>query len=115
MSRNEHAFASYAALLTDPSAAPWWNVVVITASSERQAATYRSEIQSRLQSGRLPRNTEYVVVADVAGRRMGSGAATIHALGIITRRSPESLQRWWKSSRVLLLHSGGDSRRLPQY
>lgn len=115
MSRNEHDFAAYAALLTDPSAAPWWNVVAITASSERQAASYRTEIQNRLHSGRLPRNTEYVVVADVAGKRMGSGAATIHALGIITRRSPESLERWWQHSRVFVIHSGGDSRRLPQY
>jgi len=42
---------------------------------------------------------------------MGSGGATINAL---TEIAPAGVD-WWKGHRVLLIHCGGDSRRLPQY
>jgi fucokinase len=88
----------------------FWDVVIITASSERQAELYREEIQRRSSSGLLPRETKFLVVPDPGGQRVGSGGATINALGILGKD-----RTWWSEHRALLVHSGGDSRRLPQY
>jgi fucokinase len=88
----------------------FWDVVIITASSERQAELYREEMQRRNSSGLLPRETKSLVVPDPGGQRAGSGGATINALGILGKD-----RAWWSDHRVLLVHSGGDSRRLPQY
>ena len=88
----------------------FWDVVIITASSERQAELYRDEIQRRSLSGMLPKETQFLVVPDPADRRVGSGGATINALGVLGKDL-----EWWSEHRALLVHSGGDSRRLPQY
>ena len=87
-----------------------WDVVIVTASSARQAGLYREEIERRSLSGMLPAETQFLVVADPDDRRVGSGGATIHALGVLGKN-----REWWNGHRVLLVHSGGDSRRLPQY
>ena len=88
----------------------FWDVAIITASCERQAALYRSEIDRRRTASMLPEDTEFLVVPDPGDRRIGSGSATINALGILGKD-----QEWWELHRALLIHSGGDSRRLPQY
>ena len=88
----------------------FWDVVLVTASSERQAALYRDEIERRRQTGMLPEETEFLVVPDPDDRRVGSGGATINALGVLGKD-----KEWWRDHRALLIHSGGDSRGLPQY
>lgn len=88
----------------------FWDAVIITASSERQAALYRDELERRRVGGMLPEETNFVVVPDPGDRRVGSGSATINALGVLGRN-----REWWERHRALLVHSGGDSRRLPQY
>jgi len=92
-----------------------WDAVVLTASSARQAELYRAEIERRKLAGALPAATEFVVVPDPDGRRVGSGGATINALGVLAQAHPAGGRAWWEAHRVLLIHSGGDSRRLPQY
>ena len=87
-----------------------WDAVVLTASSARQAELYRGEIERRQLSGALPAGTEFLVVPDPGDQRVGSGGATIYALGALAKT-----REWWNTHRVLLIHSGGDSRRLPQY
>lgn len=87
-----------------------WHVVMVTASSERQAGLYRDEIERRRLSGMLPEETEFLVVPDPDDRRVGSGGATINALAVLGKD-----RAWWSGHRALLVHSGGDSRRLPQY
>ena len=88
----------------------FWDVVIITASSERQAVLYRGEIERRKSMGMLSEGTEFLVVPDPGDRRVGSGGATINALGVLSKDV-----EWWDQHRALLIHSGGDSRRLPQY
>ena len=88
----------------------FWDVVIITASSERQAALYRGEIERRRTAGMLAEGCEFLVVPDPGDRRVGSGSATINALAVLAKDV-----EWWKHHRALLIHSGGDSRRLPQY
>jgi len=87
-----------------------WDVVIVTASSERQASLYRDEILRRRLSGGLPEQTQFLVIPDPGDRRVGSGGATINALGVLGKD-----RTWWGTHCVLLVHSGGDSRRLPQY
>jgi fucokinase len=53
------------------------------------------------------------VVADPQDRRVGSGTATLLAVAAIAPR--EGVEHWWRGQRVLLIHSGGDARRLPAY
>ena len=87
-----------------------WDVVMVTASSVRQAGLYRDEIERRRLSLMLPDVTEFLVVPDPDDRRVGSGGATINALAVLGKD-----REWWRGHRALLVHSGGDSRRLPQY
>ncbi len=96
---------------------PWWDVVLLTASSDRQADSYRREIELRKDRGRIPPGVLYLVVADPGGERIGSGGATLNALRSLHQALGERCaeESWWQRNRVFLVHSGGDSRRLPQY
>jgi fucokinase len=125
----ERARRLYAAAVAEIASAPaWWTAVVLTASSARQAERYRAEIQRRRDNGKIPGTAQYLVVPDLEGRRIGSGGATIQAVGELVsgalfRSGQKSaatapaggLAGWWAEQKVLLIHCGGDSRRLPQY
>ncbi len=89
----------------------WWSAVIITAGSEAQAELYRQQIHQRSESGCLPRNVKWQVVPDPEGRHIGSGGATLRALQVLNRPDPA----WWDRNRVLMIHAGGESRRLPEY
>jgi len=100
--------------------APWWTAVVVTASSERQAQCYRGEIERRCREQKVPDGVLYLVVPDPGDRRVGSGTATLHALAALCAAAgldleTQSLEDWWGRHRVLMIHSGGEARRLPQY
>ena len=121
----ERARRLYAARVANTSFAPlWWTAVVITASSNRQAERYRWEIRRRETGGKIPTSVTYMVVPDIGDRRIGSGAATLNAVRALTRQllfadavTPPTIELadWWSRQRVFVIHSGGDSRRLPQY
>jgi len=117
----QRARKQYLALLTGQGHdAGWWSAVIITASSQRQAERYQSEIDRRRREGKLPPGAIYLVVPDVGDRRIGTAGATLNALrSYAGLRLPDlpvgSLQQWWERERVLIIHSGGDSRRLPEY
>jgi len=114
------ARTAYAARIAGEASAPWWTAVVITVSSARQAERLRDEIQHRLRHNRIPSGLPYWVVPDIGDQRMGSGGATINAISSIEKEiagrpgvpPPET---WWGSQRVLAIHAGGDSQKLPQY
>ncbi|MCP5115679.1 MAG: hypothetical protein GY953_33040, partial [bacterium] len=108
---------AYVELIAGSSSVEWWNAVVVTASSDRQAERYRMEINRRQAEGKRPQGVRYLVVPDIQGMRIGSGGATLHALGVLAREAGVSspFEEWWENQRVLMIHSGGDSRRLPEY
>ena len=87
---------------------PVWDYVVITASDEQQAEGFRAQIEARRDY--LPKRTQFVVVPDEGGVRVGSGGATLSVLRHI-RQQEESFE----GLRILVVHSGGDSKRVPQY
>ncbi len=110
---------AYGVRIAGGSVAPWWTAVVVTAGSTNQAERYESEIQRRRERGALPSAVPFLVVPDPESARLGSGGATLHALRALAPgfRDPSLpiLHEWWEEQRVLIVHSGGEARRLPQY
>ncbi len=98
-------------LAESPAAKPWWSAVIVTAGSHAQAELYRRQIRDRSERGYLPRNVSWQVVPDPEGRHIGSGGATLKALQSLGQSDPG----WWARNRVLIIHAGGESRRLPEY
>ena len=92
-----------------------WDYVILTASNEEQALAYRQQIDDRLAMGQLPESTTYMVLSDPDGKRVGSGGATFNVLRYIAEQDNEEQQDHFKGKRILVIHSGGDSKRVPQY
>lgn len=111
-----------------------WDYVILTASSEEQAEGYRQQIAERQRGGFLSQAATYAVLPDPEGKRVGSGGATFHVLkylaeqGIGIRENAaeksaealpehgeEDLSAIFRGKRILVIHSGGDSKRVPQY
>lgn len=88
-----------------------WDWIVLTASNEEQAKIYNSEIEYRLNQGVIPKNINYLVLPDPEGKRVGSGGATLNVLAEIKKRD----NRDFSELKILTIHSGGDSKRVPQY
>ncbi len=98
------------------STASSWDVCIITASNEDQARAYRLQIEHRLQANLLPDNTRYLVLPDPDGKRVGSGGATLNALlRSYLMLKDEKEGNYFENNRILIIHSGGDSKRIPQY
>ena len=76
-----------------------FDLVVLTAANAAQARGYREQLRGR---------AGYVVVPDPGGRRVGSLGATVNVLRLLRRRG-------MAKGRVLVCHSGGDSKRTPAY
>lgn len=89
--------------------------IVVTAAREAQARGYRAFLEDRERRGELPRGARWLVVTDPRGRRAGSGTATALALAAVAepRRGRDAADL--RGRRVLIIHSGGDSRRLPAF
>ena len=79
---------AYAEHIRGSAAAPWWDAVVLTASSERQAERYMEEIRSRQHQGTIP-DALYLAVPDSGDRRIGSGGATLNALRVLAAKLPK--------------------------
>jgi fucokinase len=102
-----------------------WDYLILTASNDRQAAGYESQLANRRRAGLLPEIGTALVVADPLGKRVGSGGSTLYCLMRVLeaeiRRSGTaandfpSLERILRGLRILILHAGGDSRRVPAY
>jgi len=105
----------------------YWDALVVTASNAEQAAGYRRAIDRRRALDLLGDFSEVLVVPDPDGRRIGSGGSTMLALAEVGSRfllqgaavhghTPEErLRSVLAGRRVLVIHAGGDSRRLPAY
>ena len=102
-----------------------WDYLILTASNERQAQAYEGQVRLRREVGLLTRVRDTMVVADLAGRRIGSGGSTLYCLALVANRERErrgigakgreTIEELFSGLRVLIVHAGGDSRRLPAY
>lgn len=122
----------------DPARVPAWDAVALTAASPEQAALYGRQLARARRLGRFPPSTAALAVPDPGGARIGSGGATLHAVASLVRHllsqaseeeiaeffpepngsSPADLPlgsviRFMATKHVLLLHAGGDSKRVP--
>lgn len=89
-----------------------WDYIILTASNEQQAEGFRQQINERQKAHLLPPHTHFAVIPDPDGKRVGSGGATLNVLKYIAQREGSSD---FTGKRVLVIHSGGDSKRVPQY
>ena len=104
-------YADYKRSLVNP-AFPHWDYIVLTASDENQAENYRIQLDMRKKRGLLPAKTKFLVVPDKDNKRVGSGGAT---LSVIRKIAELTGNCSFKNIRTLVIHSGGDSKRVPQY
>lgn len=86
-----------------------WDYIVLTSSNKQQSEIYRRMIDYRLQNNLIPK-AEYIIIEDIEGKRIGSGGATLNVLKKIYEQY-ENLD----DKKILLINSGGDSKRVPQY
>ncbi len=93
---------------------PVWDYIVLTASDENQAEGYRKQIEERKDF--LPSKTHFAIIPDEGGKRVGSGGATLSVLKYIYEREQKITgQGHFDHLRILVIHSGGDSKRVPTY
>lgn len=91
---------------------PHWDYVILTASNDHQAEGFRTQLRVRQEADLLTKQTKFAVVADPEGRRIGSGGATLNVIRYLLEQ-----EKFFDFSRkrILVIHSGGDSKRIPQY
>ncbi|OQR68782.1 fucose-1-phosphate guanylyltransferase-like [Tropilaelaps mercedesae] len=89
----------------------FWDAVVFSVCDASQREAFHEQIARLKQYGAIPL-VDYVAIEDVPHYKMGSGGATMRILS-------ELCSIWGQdkllSRKVLLIHTGGQSRRLPQH
>ena len=102
-----------------------WDYLIVTASNDIQAKAYQRQLAMRQALGKLAEFGHVMVVADPQGKRVGSGGSTIFCLlEVLDRefrgtpaavRDAAAIVERLARRRILILHAGGDSKRLPAY
>lgn len=96
-----------------------WDYLIVTAANGAQALAYEAQIQLRRRVGQLAEVGEVLVIPDRGGKRIGSGGSTVDCLRQVVdreRREPSlTAETILSRLRILIVHAGGDSRRLPAY
>jgi len=102
-----------------------WDYLILTAANDDQARAYRRQLRFRRESGLLTHVKTALAVPDPKGRRIGSGGSTLLCLLHVLNRElgkrpaaladPGTWEKTLQDKRILIVHAGGDSRRLPAY
>jgi len=97
-----------------------WDYLIITSTNKAQADLYKEQIRLREKLGLIPGVKRILVVADPEGKRIGSGGSTLFSLLTVLYNEQESFKledakRILENLRILIVHAGGDSKRLPSY
>ena len=87
---------------------PRWDYIILTASNEQQAEGFRRQIDAR--KAFLPEGTRFAVIPDRNDERAGSGGATLSVLKYL-----KEAEGGFEDLKIMVIHSGGDSKRVPQY
>lgn len=87
----------------------FWDVVVVTAADVSQKEAYELQIRGKVDRKELPLGVHYKVLSDPPGSKIGNGGSTLHALQQLSDIYEKTLSRL----RVILIHAGGLSQRLP--
>ena len=95
-----------------------FNDIIITAPGQHQLPIYSALCQVIKKRLPLFNNTNFHVCCDPKGLRVGSGGGTINALNYLitsTNQAADMKHLSLLNRRVLIVHSGGDSRRSPMH
>ena len=102
-----------------------WDYLIVTAANRAQASAYESQLELREALGLLGGASRILVLPDPEGKRIGSGGSTLYCLMEVLRRElpsqggdrghPELWRETLERLRILIVHAGGDSKRLPAY
>ncbi|XP_003439856.1 fucose-1-phosphate guanylyltransferase [Oreochromis niloticus] len=87
----------------------FWDVVVVTAVDGSQTKSYELQISEKVDRKELPVGVHYKVFSDPPGPKIGNGGSTLYALQQLNDIYGKSLGKL----RVILIHAGGFSQRLP--
>ncbi len=102
-----------------------WDYLIVTASNGAQAKAYEHQLTLRQHLGLIQDVREVRVIADPGGHRIGSGGSTVCCLLDVLNHhikqtssdplSPDTWRTVFQALRILIVHAGGDSKRLPAY
>lgn len=92
----------------ESSTYPNWNYIAITVSNDYQAKVYNQLIEERKDF--LPKRTKFIVIPDENNEKVGSGGSTLTVI-----KHMKNLEKSLSGLKILLIHSGGHSMRVPQY
>ncbi|XP_076446664.1 fucose-1-phosphate guanylyltransferase-like [Babylonia areolata] len=92
-----------------PDGAAMWNVVVITTADAAQQEAFQQQIQDKHKRKELPLDLPIHIVSDPPGPRIGNGGSTLTALEFLHSVYGDSVY----GLKVLLIHAGGWSQRMP--
>jgi len=106
-----------------PNMTGTWDYLIVTAANDQQAQAYDHQIQQRQKTGQISQVRHCLVIPDIDGKRIGSGGSTLHSLACVLHHErpavgPASFEEAGailSGLRILIVHAGGDSRRLPAY
>ncbi|GJJ73048.1 fucose-1-phosphate guanylyltransferase [Entomortierella parvispora] len=88
----------------------FWDIVVITAGDLQQRLCYQRQIDFKLSKGQIPRQAKYHVIEDPPKSKIGSGGSTCLVMNVLNDQYSDD---FISTARVLLIHAGGYSTRLP--
>jgi galactokinase/mevalonate kinase-like predicted kinase len=97
-----------------------WDLLILTAATERQGENYRRQLALRQRLGRLAGVRQVRVVVDPPGGPVGSGTSTLHCLReVVDEFCPHGDAEQWRRTlaglRILIVHGGGDLPGIPAY
>ena len=87
----------------------FWDIVVLSALDPSQKTAYEVQLKEKLERKELPLFTEYFVVNDPVGCKVGNGGGVLAVLDELEKIYGEELEKL----KILILLSGGYSQRLP--
>ncbi|XP_029003628.1 fucose-1-phosphate guanylyltransferase [Betta splendens] len=87
----------------------FWDVVAVTAADENQRAAYELQISHKVARKELPLGIDYKVFSDPPGYKIGNGGSTLYTLQQLNDIYGKTLGKL----RIILIHAGGFSQRLP--
>lgn len=91
------------------SSTPFWDLIVITAADEDQKSAFDAQLQGKFSRKELPLDCPIHVVADQPGPKLGNGGSTLTSLEFLENEYKDELY----TKRVIVIHAGGQSRRMP--
>ena len=95
--------------------------LVLTAANPVQARAYTAQLKARAKRGMFAPPSRWSVIPDPGERRVGSGGSTLWVLfklaNALVRSRPDAraIRQLFEGRRILIIHSGGESRRLCAY